>query len=110
MTLDDLDRALRGDEPIAPSSGFAAAVRAAVAEDAAAPPPLRFPWLRLALGMAACLVVAAAGTLLAVSAAAPLAVGMRALEPLLQPLGYAGLALVLSLALLRLPVLLMRRF
>ena len=54
MTADDIERALAGDDSIAPSSGFADAVRLAVAVSETEAPPLRFPWLRLALGMAAC--------------------------------------------------------
>ena len=112
MTANDIERALAGDDSIAPSSGFASAVRAAVASAETEAPPLRFPWLRLALGIAACVVVAASLTVLAHRVAPPLieAVPVRALTPLLQPIGYAALAVLLSLALLRLPRLLTRRY
>jgi hypothetical protein len=112
VTADDLDRALRGDDSIAPSSGFAAAVRAAVMDAAAEPPPLPFPWGRLALGMVAGLGAAAAGAWLAARVAGPLAqaLPLEPLQPVLQPVGYAVLALLLSLALMRLPRLWTRRF
>jgi hypothetical protein len=66
--LDDLDRILLTEEPLAPSSGFAAAVMDSVREAAAEPPPLPFPWTRFAVGVIACAVSAAAGTSLIVSA------------------------------------------
>ena len=111
MTANDIDRALAGDDSIAPSSGFADAVRLAVAAAETEAPPLRFPWLRLALGMAACVVVAASLAVLAPRVAPPLieAVPMRTMGPVLQTLGYAALALLLSFALVRLPRLLTRR-
>jgi hypothetical protein len=42
---DDFERALLGDDEIAPSSGFTETVMRAVTAEAAAPPPLPFPWL-----------------------------------------------------------------
>lgn len=48
--MDELDRILSAEEAIEPSSGLADSVMRAVREQAAAPPPLRFPWVRLALG------------------------------------------------------------
>lgn len=112
MTTHDIERALAGDDPIAPSSGFADAVRLAVAAAETEAPPLRFPWLRLALGMAACVAIAASFVLLAPRVAAPLVevVPARTLGPVLRTLGYAALALLLSFALVRLPRLLTRRF
>ena len=111
MSADEIERALAGDDSIAPSSGFADAVRLAVAVSETEAPPLRFPWLRLALGMAACVIVAASLTLLAPRVAPPLieAVPAHTVGPVLQSLGYVALALVLSFALLRLPRLLLRR-
>ena len=50
MNDDDLDRILISEEPLEPSSGFAASVMARVREAAAEPPPLPFPWLRFVLG------------------------------------------------------------
>ncbi len=46
MTPDDLDRILAAEEPLVPSSGFAAAVMEQVHEVASTPPPLPFPWRR----------------------------------------------------------------
>jgi hypothetical protein len=73
MTLNDaddldrtLDRMLLSEEPLAPSSGFAAAVMDSVREAAMEPPPLPFPWARFAIGAIACGVSAAAGTTLIV--------------------------------------------
>jgi hypothetical protein len=41
-----LDRVLAGEEELVPSSGFLAAVMEQVREEAAAPPPIPFPWKR----------------------------------------------------------------
>ena len=46
MTPEDLDRILASEEPLVPSSGFAAAVMEQVHAAASAPPPLPFPWRR----------------------------------------------------------------
>lgn len=59
--MKDLDRVLVSEEPLAPSSGFAARVMEEVEEAAAAPPPLPFPWGPFALGVAACLLCVASG-------------------------------------------------
>jgi hypothetical protein len=64
---DDLDRAL-GDDGLEPSSGFALRVMEAVRQ-AAQEPPLRFPWLRFALGALASTLFAGAGAFLLVSSA-----------------------------------------
>lgn len=62
MTDADLDRALRSEnDSILPSSGFAAAVMAAVEREAAVPAPIAFPWKRAIPGLVA---VAAAVVLL----------------------------------------------
>lgn len=44
MWHEDFDRILSSEEPIVPSSGFADAVMQAVRREAAAPPPISFPW------------------------------------------------------------------
>jgi hypothetical protein len=49
---DELDRVLSNEPEIDPSPAFMTAVMTAVEHEAAAPPPLAFPWLR-ALPMAA---------------------------------------------------------
>ena len=51
MSDDDLDRILSREE-IIPSSGFATAVLDAVRHEAAAPPPIPFPWKRALPGLA----------------------------------------------------------
>ena len=57
--LDDLARALTGDDTIVPSSGFAARVMDAVHDADADAPPFPFPWRPFAIGFVACLVWAA---------------------------------------------------
>jgi hypothetical protein len=47
---DELDRILSGTE-ILPSSGFTASVMEAVRREAAAPPPIPFPWKRALPGL-----------------------------------------------------------
>ena len=42
----DIDRILSRKDDILPSSGFAASVMDAVRKEAAAPPPIPFPWRR----------------------------------------------------------------
>ena len=56
MKPDDLDRVLLRDVEIVPSSGFARSVMAAVRNEAAAPPPIPFPWKRALPGLVACVV------------------------------------------------------
>jgi hypothetical protein len=110
MINDDFDRALSQDA-IEPSSGFAARVMEAVHLAAAEPPPLRFPWGRLALGVASCAVLAGAGTQLAADAPWMWTAAADSLEPLAAvgpQLGYAALALTLALALSQLPRLFVR--
>lgn len=55
MTPDDLDRILASEEPLVPSSGFAAATMERVRESASEPPPVPFPWRRFVLGLLATL-------------------------------------------------------
>ena len=57
--MDDLDRALTDDDPLVPSSGFAARVMDSVQDAETEPPPLAFPWRRFAIGLVACVVWAA---------------------------------------------------
>jgi hypothetical protein len=58
MNRDDLDRILAQEKEILPSSGFAASVMEAVRGEAAAPPPLPFPWKRALPGVVvSCLVL-----------------------------------------------------
>lgn len=55
--LENLDRVLRTEEALAPSSGFVSAVMERVREEAVAPAPIPFPWKRVLPGA----VVAAGG-------------------------------------------------
>jgi hypothetical protein len=65
MDDEQIDRVLSREDEILPSSGFVASVMHAVRQEAAAPPPIPFPWKRAwpILGLAA-------GSVLAVLAAA----------------------------------------
>jgi hypothetical protein len=48
---EEVDRMLSSEDEILPSSGFAVAVMDAVRREAAAPPPIPFPWKRALPGM-----------------------------------------------------------
>lgn len=61
MIPDDLDRILASEEPLLPSSGFAAAVMEEVQNAVSAPPSLPFPWKRFLLGLATISILAASG-------------------------------------------------
>ncbi|MGP0099337.1 MAG: hypothetical protein ACLPHI_20045 [Terriglobales bacterium] len=50
---DELNHILSGEGEILPSSGFAASVMDAVRREAAAPPPIPFPWKRALPGLLA---------------------------------------------------------
>jgi len=52
MRDEELDAILSREQDIVPSSGFAASVMEAVARQAAAPPPIPFPWRRALPGFA----------------------------------------------------------
>jgi hypothetical protein len=108
-TTDDLDSLLAGEDAIAPSAGFARSVMGAVRE-AAAEPPLRFPWGRLALGIVSCGVLAATGSML-LAQAGPAIFAVVLVDPLAgvaPQVGYAALGVFGSLALSRLPRLFVR--
>lgn len=110
MTHDELERALTEDS-IEPSSGFAASVMDAVRLAAAEPPPLPFPWGRLAVGIAACVLLASAGTKLVAEADGAWDMAAATLAPLAvvaPQIGYAALGVALSLALSHLPRLFIR--
>jgi hypothetical protein len=47
----EIDRILSREDEILPSSGFAASVMDAVRREAAAPPPIPFPWKRAVPGL-----------------------------------------------------------
>ena len=50
MTQDKIDAILTKEEELIPSSGFLARVMERVEEEAAAPPPIPFPWKRFLPG------------------------------------------------------------
>jgi len=64
---DDLDRAMSESREIRPSEGFTDSVMARVRLEAKAPPPLVFPWKRVAPGMATCIVLTIAAAVFAFS-------------------------------------------
>ena len=75
---DDLDRMLSGSPDIEPSPAFARSVMAAVEREAAAPPPIAFPWLRVAPMAAAALCIVAIAVYIAVSGQLSAALPSRA--------------------------------
>jgi hypothetical protein len=52
MTAKKIDKILAGEEELIPSSGFLASVMERIEDEAAAPPPIPFPWKRALPGMA----------------------------------------------------------
>lgn len=58
MKPDDLDRILLTDDDLVPASGLASSVMDMVRGEASAPPPIPFPWGRLASGLVAVLALA----------------------------------------------------
>jgi hypothetical protein len=52
MDLDSIGHILATEEPLLPSSGFLASVMERVRDEAAAPPPIPFPWKRVIPGVA----------------------------------------------------------
>jgi hypothetical protein len=57
---EDIDRALAADEAVVPTSGLATTVMARIRQQAAAPPPIPFPWLHALPGIVALVLVAVA--------------------------------------------------
>jgi len=53
MKPDELDRVMSRESEIIPSSGFVRSVMAAIHSEAAAPPPIPFPWKRALPGILA---------------------------------------------------------
>ncbi len=51
MELGHIDHILASEEPLIPSSGFLESVMERVREEAAAPPPIPFPWKRALPGV-----------------------------------------------------------
>jgi hypothetical protein len=110
MTPDDFDRILSSQDDLEPSSGSANKVMAACRLHAE-PPALTFPWFRFGAGVAASVVMAAAGTvLLQRSGPVPISVTAAAasLAAVAPVFGYATVAVLLSLGFASLPRLLAR--
>lgn len=51
MDRNEIDRILATEEELIPSSGFLASVMESVREEAVAPPPIPFPWVRAVPGI-----------------------------------------------------------
>ena len=106
MMPDELDEILRSDETIEPSPGFMGAVMGAVYQESTEPPPLRFPWSRFGIGVAACAVMTgSAGALWSrVEVSAPRALlHLASLNSVLPQLAYATATILITLVLLSLP-------
>jgi len=110
MSMDDLDRILSTDRSITPAPQFTQTVMRAVRYEAAAPPPIPFPWRRVLpiFASAAALLIATfvalphwqshqASSIAAPDALMPLLTAVAAL-----PLGPLTLALLGSVAAVRL--------
>jgi hypothetical protein len=122
---DAIDRILASDDSLVPSSGFAAGVMERVRDEATAPPPIPFPWMRALPGMVLVagtigwliyeiIRTALAGTLsgaLSDTLASPIAMPHipAATQQMLLPAFWTALALVLSLASWAFSMRLMRR-
>jgi hypothetical protein len=99
---DELELILASVDELQPSAGFAEGVMAGVRRQAAEP-PLRFPWARFCLGLAACGLLSAAGAHLLSRAAPAVTMIVAAGAAHVSELGYASLGLLLSWAASRLP-------
>jgi len=98
---DDIGRILVSEEPLVPSSGFAARVLEAVEEAAAEPPPLPFPWGRFTLAVIATFVSVTSGLWLLLRM--DLSPVVAALTGVWPELGYAAAMILVTLAMLYAP-------
>lgn len=105
MELNSIDRILASEEPLIPSLGFLDSVMERVREEAAAPPPIPFPWKRAVPGILLAAGVFGWGTFELVRYGLP-AVGSISLAPPhlsaavarpLEQVGWVALALGASL-------------
>lgn len=102
--LAPIDRILAGEDRVEPSSGFLAAVMDRVREEAAAPPPIPFPWRRAVPGIALACGVLGWGGFELVRAAIPAARSLIAAPPqfpaaylpALESVGWTTAALTVS--------------
>jgi hypothetical protein len=65
MTPEDIDWILSSDDMLEPASGFVGNVMDRVRQQVEEAPPQSFPWIRFALGIISCVIMAASGTVLA---------------------------------------------
>jgi len=81
MNPDSIDRILTTEEELIPSSGFLASVMERVQEEAAAPPPIPFPWKRAIPGILLTVAVLGGGAYLLVRSLLPAARGLLLSPP-----------------------------
>ena len=107
MKDQEFDRILSSEADLVPSSGFASSVMDAVRQEASAPPPIPFPWMRALPGIAA-FAIALAYLFVGVSrqpaptAAAPSAFArlLSSLEPAFRAAQMAGVVWIVAALLL----------
>ena len=102
--LDAIERIVAAEEELIPSSGFLATVMERVRDEAAAPPPIPFPWMRALPGLV--LVAGVIGwtgfemahtSLSAVREVSFTQLNLAAAGRALEPAGWVALALAASL-------------
>jgi len=107
MRQDQLDTILAQNEELIPTSGFLARVMERVEEEAAAPPPIPFPWKRAIPGIVLAAVVLVCGavaivryilSLGATQFTSPQMQLPQALPPAMQQAGWIVAALAISAA------------
>ena len=106
MKRENIDEILAADEELLPSSGFLGAVMERIREEAAAPPPLPFPWKRALPGMVLAVGVLGWGAVELVRQSLPAVRGLLlappsfpvAFERPMEPACWVALALGASLA------------
>jgi hypothetical protein len=109
MTPEDLDRILSSEDLLEPSKRFAMDLMTEVRRHVAESTPVPFPWFRFVAGLAASVVMAAAGTILLplpAPALAGITAPLAALGMVTPELGYAAAAVLVSLGLASVPRLL----
>lgn len=91
---DDIDRILSRDDEILPSSGFAGSVMDAVRREAAAPPPIPFPWKRalpvLVLGSLMLVMILVGGVVAMVRLGKPMTPQLPVAMPSVMPSLFNG--------------------
>jgi len=112
-TPDNLDRILSAEQPLQPSSGFAASVMEQIRHEATAPAPIPFPWRRFlpvfllaGVVLAGCLILLVRMfiEMLPELIAAPTPIEMPAMTPALTALCWSVGMLLMSLLCWRLAV------